>query len=412
MPAGHNARLCRLFARDFERRGYGVRYLIPVHGAAAFPGEEAAVERALPYPYWRRYGHLRAPDHPLDARLNAIVERAQPGTGFGWLERPSADRRLTRLLARGLAPVLDGLAPGPDDLVMLPTAELYGSGALLAWLERRPPASSPAVLLRFLNILETEPLFRPYTALKALLRKAVRLQRRGHRVHLAAEVAPWAERLQRRIEDALPVHLMPAPPQAAAAPARPRRPERLGLSLISLRRGEQGVGRVATILEGIPSALRRHLDAVMQAPDGTFAVSGARAALVARAGELGLRLIDDKLDDAALAIALAELDVTLLPYLPERYRTRGSSMFFEAADQGHSVLASEGCGFSPEVEAFGLGRLCRSDAEFSQALTVLLQSVAEGRHPRPASEAAAARYNAQRRRQLDLALDAMEVRKD
>jgi hypothetical protein len=172
------------------------------------------------------------------------------------------------------------------------------------------------------------------------------------------------------------------------------------------------VQRLQTILEGIPPALRPLLDAVAQAPEPGTTASRGRRAFVARASDLGVRLLDDLLDDAALGGALAALDVTLLPYLAQRYRTRGSSMFFEAADQGHSLLASEGCGFSPEVEDFGLGRLCRSDAEFSQALTVLLQGVAAGRHPRPASEAAAQRYNAQRQRQIDLVLDAIEARKD
>ena len=412
VPAGHNGRLCRLFARVLEQRGYGARYLIPRHGIAAFPGEEAAVDRALPYPYRQRYGHFDTPDHPLDARLNGIVKAAQPTARFGWLQRRSADGRVTRLLGRGLAPALDRLQLGASDLVMLPSADLYGSGALLAWLARRPPETSPAVLLRFLDILETEALHRPYARLKALLRKAVRLQRRGHAIHLAAEVAPWAERLQRRIEGALPVPVIPAPPRAALPAPRPRDTGRLGLSLVSLRRGEQGVHRLAAILGGIPAALRQRLDVVAQAPYPGLSVNEARQAFLSRAPGLGVRLVDDRLDDAALGGTLAGLDVTLLPYLPECYVTRGSSMFFEAADQGHRLLASAGCGFSPEVEGFGLGRLCRSDADFSQALAALLQALAEGRHPRPESEAAAARYNAHRQRQLDQALDAVAARKD
>ena len=75
-PGGHNARACRLFARVFESRGYTPRYLIPMHGSADFPGEAAAVERVLPYPYSQRYGRIEGlPAHALDRRLDVMVRR-------------------------------------------------------------------------------------------------------------------------------------------------------------------------------------------------------------------------------------------------------------------------------------------------------------------------------------------------
>ena len=60
IAGSHNPRACRLFARAFETRGFAARYVIPCHGEAVFPGEAAAVERVLPYPYARRYGTIDA----------------------------------------------------------------------------------------------------------------------------------------------------------------------------------------------------------------------------------------------------------------------------------------------------------------------------------------------------------------
>jgi hypothetical protein len=384
---------CRLFARAVQARGYAARYVVPRHGEAAFPGEEASVERVLPYPYARRYGTIDgSPQHPLDPQLHAILERhlGEPRQRLATLAlRPLADRRITLLLAGAFAPELDRLDPGPGDLVMLPTADLYATGALLAWLAGRPPSQAPAVLLRFLNILETEGLHRPYERLKALLRRAAALKSAGHRIVVTAEVEPWAARLERR--SGFPTLLLPTPPEPVTP--RPRDPQRLGVSLLSLRRGEQGSRRLVPILQALPADLRGRLDIVGQASRWNGEALRAE----------GVRLVDN-LSESALAATLATLDVTLLPYRAEDYATRGSSMLFEAANHAHLVLASAGCGFSGEAESFGLGSLCATDQEFSAALAALVGDTGF----RARSQGAAARYNAYRERQVEVALRALE----
>jgi hypothetical protein len=393
IAGSHNPRACRLFARAFEAQGFAARYVIPRHGAAAFPGEEAAVERVLPYPYARRYGTIDgSPQHPLDQQLHAILERhlGEQRQRLATLAlRPLADRRITLLLAGAFAPELGRLDLGPGDVVMLPTADLYATGALLAWLARRTPSQAPALLLRFLNILETEGLYRPYDQLKSLLRRTAALRRAGHRIVVTAEVEPWAARLERR--SGFPVLLLPTPPEPVAP--RPRDAQRLGVSLLSLRRIEQGSRRLVPILQALPADLRRRLDFVGQAVR-----LDRREALQAE----GVRIVDN-LSEAELAAMLATLDVTLLPYLPEDYATRGSSMLFEAANHAHHVLASAGCGFSSEIESFGLGSLCASDEAFATALDALTRDA----KPRATREAAAARYNDYRRACFDRALQAL-----
>ncbi|HKY94497.1 MAG TPA: hypothetical protein VJL84_04290 [Kiloniellales bacterium] len=394
IAGSHNPRACRLFARAFEARGFAARYMIPRHGEAAFPGEEAAVERVLPYPYARRYGLAAgAPQHPLDPRLHAIVERhrGERRQHLANLVRlPRADRQIAALFAGALAPELDRLGLAQRDVIVLPTADLYASGGLLSWLQRRPPAEAPAVLLRFLNILESEGLYRPYERLKALLRRIAVLQGRGYRIVIATEVEPWAARLQRRA--GVPVLLLPTPPDRATPGPRGARP--LGVSLVSLRRAEQGARRLVPILQALPDDVRGRLRFVGQAPR-----LGTGDLLVPE----GVQVVADDLSELELAATLAGLDITLLPYRAEDYRTRGSSMLFEAANHGHVVLASAGCGFSAEVERFELGSLCSSDADFAAALTTL----ARESNSLAGSEAAAARYNDYRRTCFDRALQAL-----
>ena len=394
IAGSHNPRACRLFARAFEAAGFVVRYLVPRHGEAAFPGEEPAVERVLPYPYALRYGTIDgAPAHPADRQLHAVVRRHRDDAGRRLLNRarlPLADSRICSLMTGALAPELDRLDLGFGDVVMLPTADLYASTALLAWLQRRPPASAPAVLLRFLNILERGALYRPHDRLKALLSRAALLGRRGYRIVLAAEVEPWAAKLERR--SGLPVLLLPTPPEPSTA--RPRDPARIGVSLISLRRREQGSRRLEPILRAIPAALRDRLDVVGQRPR-------MRSGDDLRAE--GVRLVADQLSESELADTLAGLDVTLLPYRLPDYAERGSSMLFEAANHGHRVLATAGCGFSGEIERFGLGSLCESNQDFVDALAALAREA----NPRASSEAAAARYNDYRRACFGRALDAI-----
>jgi len=397
VPGSHNPRACRLFGRAFAAQGFAVGYLIPRHGAAEFPGEAAAVERVLPYPYGAHFGTVEgSPRHPLDSRIDRLLQpHRDPGrrSPAGMLSRLVADSTVERLLTPPLTAELDRVAPAASDLVMLPTADLYVTGALLRWLARRPVAAAPAVLLRFLGKLETEAVHRPYRRLKALLRQAAQLRGRGYRIQLAAEVEPWADRLQRR--SGLATLLLPTPPDPGEAAERP--PARLGVSLLSLRRSEQGSERLVPILRSLPADLLARLDVVAQAPR-----LGTADALAAA----GARIVAEDLPEAAMAAVLAGLDVTLLPYLPEPYSTRGSSMLFEAANHGHAVLASAGCGFSAEVERFDLGRLCTTDREFALALAALARD--EGLRAR--SRGAADRYNAYRRACFDDALAALGAR--
>jgi len=395
VPASHNPRACRLFARALTARGFEPRYLVPLHGRAAFPGEEAAVDRVLPYPYGPRYGTVEgAPHHRLDATIDGLLEPHRGGARRrlgNLLPRLVADARVERLLAPALAAELDRLALGPADLVLLPTADLYVTAGLLRWLRRQDPRAAPALALRFLAKLEADAVHRPYERLRGLLRRVERLRRAGYRIVLAAEIEPWARRMERRA--GMPVLLLPTPPDPG--PAKPAASAgRLGVSLVSLRRREQGAGRLLPILRSLPEAARRRLDVVSQVPPLQSADAFAA---------LGVTVVADSLCERDLAAVLAPLDVTLLPYLPETYVTRGSSMLFEAANHGHAILASAGCGFSAEVEAFGLGGLCGSDAEFAAALVALL----EDGDLRARSQAAAERYNAYREACFDRALAAL-----
>jgi hypothetical protein len=356
----------------------------------------------LPYPYGFRLGLVKgSPRHALDSGFGALFARHFTDRRLSLAERIARsqdDRRIATRFASALWPELERLAPGPEDAIMLPSADLYASTAVLAWLARRPPSRAPTVLLRFLGMLETEGLHRPHRRLKALLRRAAALRQAGYPIILAAEVEPWARQVQERAGGAMPVLTLPTPPDPPSGPMPARDPARIGLSLISVLRDEQGAQRLTSILRSIPAEERRRLDVVAQAPESPEDQAGLDA--------LGLRFAANRMPDTALIETLQQLDLSLLPYQPARYARRGSSMLCEAANVGHCVVASAGCGFSPEIERFGLGPLCVTDEDFAAALTALVRAG----NPRAQAATAAQRYNAWRQAQAEQAVDSLERR--
>lgn len=181
----------------------------------------------------------------------------------------------------------------------------------------------------------------------------------------------------------------------AAAPAgRPSGPYVLGVHLRDIRPGIDAVRAVATLLDavdrlharGVDAVARVHVNERVRDEDARDQVSG----LVAMHPAAELRRTE-RLDDAALARSLADLDVAVLPY-----RAGTHSGWVELCWDLGVPVAGPRIGFAGEQHPEDFAAF---DAGDGQALARAVRQLLAGA-PRPGSSARGARIADRRRQRL------------
>ncbi len=241
---------------------------------------------------------------------------------------------------------------GPDDLIIFPSADYYGTRALLKKFQKIPMSARPRMHLRFIGVLELAR----HSFRNSLLDLTTRLNQIPDRVTVSAEVPRYA----RYLDTILPgrsVIAEPFPVETKALPAakadRSRKRQQFTLLLPGVNRADKGYFELFNLAKELffrfPNVKIVIQD--MKKWDRHFRKKYQRK--LQRL--VNVELLPPILSREEIMESYRRADLILLHYEPSVYFFRGSAIHYEAIANRIPVLARKGSGFVQEVESWSSG---------------------------------------------------------
>ena len=264
---------------------------------------------------------------------------------------------------------------GPNDIILLPSADFYGVMGVLQAIEAFMPSHCPKVYLRFVGVMENANHI-SVTPLADILDRIAQCLRVGYPINVSAETPIYARYLTDWLQ--CDVVVIPYPPKIRKAlPLSTARP--FTIFSAGSARSDKGWKRLLPIIARVRRASER-IDTrfLIQVPtDHELARDqGYASQLYATPG---VELLASSLSAAEMLRAYTEAHAVILPYDAAIYRLRGSATFMEAIAYGRFVFATANTGFSEQVSRYNAGSLCTSDDDFASAIVSVSASSFEKR---------------------------------
>lgn len=375
---GHNYTLAMTFSDAAHALGYEVLWLCHKTFPAHLVPDHVRAERAFSPSYYKKF-QLRW----YWVRLfNWILDR----TGHPWT--PWAMRLSLRIYpyAQEMAAALRRLGIGPNDHVLVTTAEYLQYQALLLLFLTEPSETLPFFHVRT-SFDESFELNRRFGfRLPGVFRRLLELGVVDKRIffyaeipELAAHFTDWGLVPFEVLENPVPSSL--APLDSGSASTHADRP--LTIVFPGQARSEKGYLR----LPGIVSALRARKDVLrpfqfvvqsnLRKPgrkDGARRKDRDRRAAkqaLKSFPESIVRLVERPLNNEAYYALIAEANIVLLPYDAVRYRNRPSMIASEAALFGKPMVVTAGTTLAAFAEP-DLGETASTDEEFAERLATII----------------------------------------
>lgn len=252
------------------------------------------------------------------------------------------------------------------DLIVYPSADIYGVLAVLRVLASLPPERRPSIKLRLLNVMEhgAPGMKAPRDELLQCIAWGLSI---GLPLSISAETARYAGYLAARLSVVVQVTPFPAAEQFCSLP--------VGREFVVGHLGQPRRDKGFFDLFGIIKAARwldrgNRLRFVVQVPqdhewqDDVDYLSQLYALP-------GVNFVTGPLDRRELNERIAQCHCIILPYDERVYAQRGSALALEAVRMWRPLVTSFGVGFAPEIAYYGLGVVAGTPMDFSAAVMQL-----------------------------------------
>ncbi|MEX2297754.1 MAG: hypothetical protein WD715_10080 [Dongiaceae bacterium] len=274
---------------------------------------------------------------------------------------------------------LTAMAPGPGDLILLPSASIRTLGGLAKW--RIDVASPTPVAALFHHAIPFHLTFEPGSVGHAIARTTSGLLRTGEEcgpVLLGSTNAVLAERLGAAMER--PVRVLPLPhwydldAPSAEPVVLPSTSDRAPVGFVGSLRREKGGERIPGIV-GAGAGLPLRWIAQAHAPDPGL-LEPLRA--LEQAGRV--ELIARELSEGEFLRLMHDLALIVLPYERVRYHARVSGPFAFAAAFGRPCVVPDGTWMASQIEtgkAAGIAYRGDAPAAIAAAIGTALERLPE-----------------------------------
>jgi glycosyltransferase involved in cell wall biosynthesis len=261
------------------------------------------------------------------------------------------------------------LSLGPDDHIVIPSAETELAAAAVALAVELDPERMPNIHLRFMYT--NESLLTTHYDYDNLFMRLRATQLVGKRIHIYSETAAYAKILTRYfgqdIED------IPYPVDKIES--APKTGEKLVFGFLGAARDEKGFRRLGSILREFAV---RHPDLIdrvifrIQAGGSSRATDDLVESFKQETAELGLtiELVLGNISEARYESLRGSVDVFLLPYDPLLYGVRGSGVVFEAVGASRPFICSAGVSFE-ELNTHGNALSAADNIAFADAIRAM-----------------------------------------
>lgn len=398
LPYGHNLNSLILFKKKLESRFSEIQCLATKQ-LPTYAEQSVGVERVLNYPYAAfvppapaKKPKQKTERDIIDDRANfadsdrAVVRKRRLGEYFelAGRARKTADRLrdlATRKIARDFfaydytlkdtiknwGKVFSTYAITSNDTILFPSADHYGTRALIDFLSQRPEDQRPKIHLRMIGVMESA-MYSWMPGRPEFLKAIRQAQNEGIRVTLSAETPVYVQYLERL--SGMPVAYLPYP-LAHDTEALHWKDTKV-IASPGQGRADKGFFRLFPIiirmqqLQKVEGAFRY----IVQNMRDTDTEYRLRYESLLR-NVPGLTLLKARLKQEEIDQTYKDADILLLPYDPEVYALRGSAVYQEGLAVGRLFACSTAIGVSDLIERYGNGLLATSESEFAEKLVTM-----------------------------------------
>ena len=400
LPYGHNLNSLILFKKGLEKH-FDAVHCLATKNLPTYAEQINEVERVLNYPYAAFIPPAPArkkEDSDKGSDENTVLARPDLSAAEAFKKRRKSDmslldrtqraaRRFQKLAVRKVlrdfagydftlnatvknwSEVFRNYEISANDMLFLPSADYYGTCALMRYLSEQPPEKRPKLHLRMIGVMEGAVYSwkpgRP-EVLNAI-RGAVRS---GVQIGMSAETPSYARYLERLLQ--MPVAYLPYPLAHDAEPVRWE--ETKVISSPGQGRQDKGFFRLFPIIARLHQLAGnkksfRYIVQDMRRSDPNFRLR--YQSLLRNVPDLTLlkaRLMQEEIDQT-----YKDSDILLIPYDPETYALRGSAVYQEGLAVGRLFVCSSEIGVSDLIARYGNGLLASSNGEFANKLLIMSQ---------------------------------------
>jgi len=296
------------------------------------------------------------------------------------------------IFTKDLLQLIRKLSLGPNDHIVIPSAETELGAAAVALAVELDPVRMPNIHIRFMYT--NESLLTTHYDYDNLFMRLRATQLVGKRIHVYSETAAYAKILTkcfgRQIED------IPYPVDRIESVAKTG--EKLVFGFLGEARDEKGFPRLGSILREFavrhPDLIERTIFRV-QAGGNSRSTDDLVESFRQEIAELGLsvELVLGNISEQEYEALRESIDVFLLPYDPHLYGVRGSGVVFEAVGAGRPFICSAGVSFE-ELNTHSNALSAADNIAFADAIrTMALRYKRYRRNAELAADALMARVN-------------------
>ncbi|WP_425960587.1 glycosyltransferase [Rhizobium nepotum] len=357
-PFGHNVPSLRIFGAYLSEFA-PITILVP----ATFRGNIAEFEKRLASPL---QGFFRFDRSVTFAGCRVSTENFHRAAIkiTNRLARRFTGREIAEVDAlRNVAELDRALDFSSSDILLLPSADMYGVRCLVDYFEKCPPERRPRLHFRLIGVMEHHS-YSYGSPLEEIVASVRRGRDKGLHIQVSCETPAYLDLLQGRIADAF---LFPYP-MHPVSPA----PEEWELPTIALPgqgrvdKGYNRISNIATLVKGLGRDVRWLVHS-MRATDRHYSPKYQDLLHLNPSIEvMSADLRDDEMRDL-----YRRSSFSILPYSRETYKLRGSAVFQEALAYGHLCVVPKGTGIAGIAEVVGNGIAAETDEEFARAVVAL-----------------------------------------
>lgn len=280
------------------------------------------------------------------------------------LARRFTGRELAEVEAlRNVAELDRALDFSSSDILVLPSADMYGVRCLVDYFEKLPPERRPRLHFRLIGVMEHHS-YSYQSPLEEIVTSIRRGRDKGLHVQVSCETPTYLDVIQTHIADAF---LFPYPMH----PVNPATAERElpTFALPGQGRVDKGYDRICNIAN-LVKGLGRDVRWVVHSMRTTDRHYSPEYQDLLNSNP-SIEMMSSDLEDEEMRELYRRSSFSILPYAQETYKLRGSAVFQEALAYGHLCVVPRGTGIAGIAEVVGNGLVAETDEEFARAVVAL-----------------------------------------
>lgn len=273
-------------------------------------------------------------------------------------------KNLGELASKELMQFFEKFSPNKNDTIFYPSIDYFSLFALVQFLETTPSERIPKIIIRFIGVMEYD-LYKTGVTLVNLLEKIrFSISEKNIKIKFSAESGIMAK----HIEDITGQYVEVTPTLVSHDALSQNKNDVFTIVFPGSARRDKGFDRIASILDCLDkkNPSKKYRAIVQLLPPSELKHFGGHALELVKNSKV--TLLPCSLDEAEILDLFKISDLVVAPYDPNVYKYRSSAIMAEAATYGRPIVASKNCGFSDQIEKYGLGLLAESDADFSEKI--------------------------------------------